>query len=312
MEEEKTLKATHEGDLQIGDATIHCAVLEDGKTRVLTQADFLNSIGRARRYGGSSGAVTELPPFLTAKNLKPFINSDLARSSVPIMFKALKGGGLGGGNAYGYRAEILPEVCKVYLEARDAGVLKATQKHIADKCDILIRGLATVGIIALVDEATGFQDERVKEALAKILEDYLLKEAKPYIGTFPTEFYKQIFRLNKWSWNEKSAKRPGVIGKWTNDIVYERLAPRILREIQKMNPPIKPGRRKYKHFQYLTDEVGDVRLKAHFDGVLALMRAASNWDNFKRLLNRSFPKIKQEMLLPFIEDYDINEQTDME
>jgi len=32
------------------------------------------------------------------------------------------------------------------------------QKHIAAQAEIIMRGLATVGIIALVDEATGYQD----------------------------------------------------------------------------------------------------------------------------------------------------------
>jgi len=305
MNENQIPIATHEGDVKIGDATIHCAVLDDeSNTRVLIQSDFLTSIGRSPRPTSKKGVVEELPPFLTANNLKPFINNELRSSTKPIMFKSLRGGGLKGGIYYGYKAELLPRVCQVYLEARDAGILKSSQIHIAESCDILVRGLATVGIIALVDEATGFQDDRVKSALAKILEEFLLKEAKPYIGTFPIEFYKQIFRLNRWPWNEESTKRPGVIGRWTNDIVYERLAPGILKALQERNPTIKPGRRKYKHFQFLDDEVGDPRLKSHFDDVLALMRAASNWRTFKSMLNRAFPKYHQDRLLPFFENYE--------
>jgi hypothetical protein len=39
----------------------------------------------------------------------------------------------------------------------------------------LLRGFARVGIIALVDEATGFQRDRTKDALSKILEAYIAK-----------------------------------------------------------------------------------------------------------------------------------------
>ena len=60
--------------------------------------------------------------------------------------------------ASGYRAELLPDVCEVYLKAREAGVLPTNQKHVAKQAEILMRGLAHVGIIALVDEATGFQE----------------------------------------------------------------------------------------------------------------------------------------------------------
>lgn len=279
-------KATHTGILEIGDAKLPCAVLKGGK-RMLTQEGFLKALGRAPKAKGGTGAsVDRLPAFMAAKNLKPFINTDLEASTRPIRFRNPQGV-LG----YGYSAELLPRVCQVYLEARDAGALHPSQLHIAQVADILIRGLAHVGIIALIDEATGFQDERVSNALEKILNEYLLQEKKPYIGMFPLEFYRQLYRLNGWQWTPENArKRPGVIGKWTNDIIYDRLAPGILKGLKERNPTIKPGRRKFKHFQFLTDKVGDPALKSHFDGVMALQRATSTMRKFWAALNRAYPR----------------------
>ena len=86
----------------------------------------------------------------------------------------------------------------------------------------LIRGFATVGIIALVDEATGYQDIRVKNALEEILNKFLLEDAKKYAVTYPLELYKQWFRLNGWEWKPENAqKRPSVIGTWTKDLIYK-------------------------------------------------------------------------------------------
>ena len=178
----------------------------------------------------------------------------------------------------------------MWLKARDKGVLNSQQLKKCNQADILMRGLAQVGIIALVDEATGYQDTRVKNALAKILEDFIAKEMRPYIGTFPTEFYRQIFRLNNWPWHPKSTKRPGVISKWTNDMVYERLAPGVLDELQKLNPTYKSGQRHHKHFQYLSEKVGEPKLRSHFDGLIALAKAAPNWRKFKDMVNRVYPK----------------------
>ena len=96
----------------------------------------------------------------------------------------------------GYNALLLPQVCEDYLQARDAGVLLASQQHIAEHAEIPIRGLATVGIIALVDEATGYQRLREELALASILEKFIAKELQPWTKTFPYEFYEQICRLN--------------------------------------------------------------------------------------------------------------------
>jgi hypothetical protein len=95
----------------------------------------------------------------------------------------------------GYPATILADICDVVLAARKAGVLQKQQEHIADQCEILVRGFARVGIIALVDEATGFQRDRAKDALTRILEAFIAKELRPWLRTFPDEFYQELYRL---------------------------------------------------------------------------------------------------------------------
>ncbi len=159
-------QAIYDGELNIGNAIIPCAVLEDG-TRLLSRIGFIQAIGRKGKAKGGRKYDNEFktPVFLTANNLKPFIPQELSENSTPIPFKTTSGT-----EAIGYKAELLPQVCNVFLEADDADVLAQNQKHIAAQCKILIRGLAVVGISALVDEATGYQDARTKDALAKILE----------------------------------------------------------------------------------------------------------------------------------------------
>ena len=104
-------KAIASGVLRLGG--IPCAVLDDQEnTRVLNQAGFLEALGRTRTptSSGTSDAVANLPVFLRAGNLKPFISNDLMRSSTPIVFETEKGGGMGGSLGIGYRAQLLPEV----------------------------------------------------------------------------------------------------------------------------------------------------------------------------------------------------------
>ncbi len=101
------------------------------------------------------------------------------------------------------------------------GALAGKQLKVAQRCDILIRSLATVGVIALVDEATGYQEVRTQNALATILEKFIDKELQPWTRTFLYEFYKQIYKLKNWQGVE-SPRRPSVIGHYTNDIVYSR------------------------------------------------------------------------------------------
>jgi P63C domain len=283
-------RATHRGMLNIPNigVEIECHNLVDG-TRLLSRIGVLKAIGRTGKAKGGRAFDDEfkLPVFLTAKNLKPFITSDLIENSMPVMFIPQEGGS----PIIGYKAELLPKICEVFLKLRDDGDVLENQKHIVKQSDILMRGLAHVGIIALVDEATGYQRDRAKEALAQILEKFIAKELQPWTKTFPVEFYQHIFRLQKWPFDPKSVKRPSVIGHYTNNIVYKRLAPNVLDELRKKNPII-DGRRKHKLFQWLTGEIGHPKLKSHIDGVLALMRVSDSWEGFIKLVRKAYPIVE--------------------
>lgn len=291
-------QATHEGVLKIGNMEIPCAVLENGQ-RVLTQSGFMRALGRARQAKGREyyeGDVN-LPAFLTAQNLKPFISKDLEVTSSQIEFKPLRGS-----RAFGYPAELLPKVCDVFLDAEKAGALIATQKHIAERAHLLIRGLAHVGIVALVDEATQYQEVRDRMALQAILDAFLRKELAAWAKRFPDEFYQEIFRLKSWTWKGMSVNRPQVVGKLTKDIVYARLASGIVTELEKLNPTDEKGNRKTRHHQWLTGDVGHPALAQHLYAVIALMRISRTWEEFKALLDRAFPKRGDTMNLPFMAD----------
>lgn len=289
-------RATHAGELHIGEAVIPCAVLEDG-TRVLTQWGFLRAIGRSGRPAAGRGSdVEKVAPFLALDNLKPYVSKELADSTKPIVFRVP-----GGGKAYGYKAEILPKVCEVYLQARDKDALLKTQEKFAQACEVLMRGLAHVGIIALVDEATGYQDARARDALAKILEAFVAKELRRWVKTFPIEYYKEMCRLRTVPFPGGSFKLPSYFGHLTNDLVYARLAPGVLAELRQKNPTVRPGRRKHKHFQWLTDDIGDPRLRQHLWSVITLMRASDNWDQFYGMVERALPRYSKQPLLAIIE-----------
>lgn len=288
-------KATHEGTLHIGNATIPCAVLEDG-TRVLTQWGFLRAIGRSGRPAAGRGSdVEKLAPFLALENLNPYVSKELDDSTKPIVFRVPRGV-----KAYGYKAETLTQVCEVYLQARDDGVLLKSQEKFGKACEMLMRGLAHVGIIALVDEATGYQEVRDRFALQAILDKYLRKELAAWAKRFPDEFYQQIFRLRGWVWKGMRVNRPQVVAKYTNDFVYERLAPSILSELEARNPKDEKGYRGAKHHQWLTDDIGHPALAQHLYAVIGLMRATNSWDQFKSMLNMAFPKRGSTLSLPFI------------
>lgn len=292
-------RATHTGELKIGSISVPCAVLEDG-TRVVTQRGMFVALGMNRNPAKGQTAIDNRPAFVSANNLTPFITDDLTRSWVPIPFRLSKGsGGYRGNIAFGYRAEILPLVCQVFLDAKEAGVLHKNQRHVADKCKILHRGFAIVGIVALVDEATGYQEVRDRLALQEILRTYISGALFEWTKTFPLDFYKEIFRLKGWNWN--NGKMPKIIGMYTKDLVYARLAPGVLTELERLNPPNEAGNRKYRHHQYLTREVGHPALSRRLYELIGMARACESWDRFYRLVERNFPKLNSTLLLPIPE-----------
>lgn len=277
--------ATHRGEIVIGETRIPCAVLDNGK-RVLTEHGLTvallgNRSGASKRLK-KSGALT--PIFLAPKSLEPFISDDLRSGPLtPIEYAD------GRRVVSGFDADILPSACDIWLAARSAGALQAQQLDKAQKAEMLMRGLAHVGIVALVDEATGYQDEREPDALQAILDAYLRKEFAAWAKRFPDEFYRHIFRLREWTWKGRGTNPPQVVARYTTDLVYERLAPGIVKELETKNPLVN-GKRKAKHHQWLTEEVGHPALAQHLHAVIGLMRASSNWEQFKQMMDAAFPR----------------------
>src|ERR1039457_5378103 len=280
-------QATHSGELVINGRRIACAVLQNSK-RVLTQETFLTAIGRAAKAKAGTGSlklVDGLPPFLGAENLNPFITDELRQSTTPIVFRTVKGG-----RAFGYDAMLLPMVCEVYVNARDEGKLLKGQEHIAAACYVLMKGLARVGIIALVDEATGYQEQRAKDELARILEAYVQEEYRPWTRMFPEEFFRQIYRIHQWPYKPGNAKRTPFCGHLINKYVYGQLPPGVLDELRRLNPITDRGYRKRKLFQHLTADTGNEHLDRQIMTVITLMRISDSKEELERHFARAFGK----------------------
>jgi len=298
MGEEKILKAQYgsaKHPLEIGGLSIQAYVLEDG-TRVLAQTQMIQALGMSRGGAGRQGG-DRLAKFTGGDRLKPFMESSLLdRIEKPTLFIPPQGG-----RAYGYEATILADLCEAVLAAKDAGVLQAQQMHIAKQCEILVRGFARVGIVALVDEVTGYQEIRDRLALQAILDKYLTDEWAKWTKRFPNEFYQQLFRLRGIPYpppGKHKNWRPSYVGHWTNDIVYSRLAPGVLKTLRELNPKTDKGYRKHKHHQHMTRDFGDPALKEHLANVVFLMRTCKDWDDFKRRLERAAPRMGDTIPLP--------------
>lgn len=294
--------ASHEGTFPLGTMDVSCAVLPNGK-RLITQGTFLRALGRSRSPKGGTGVLSTVdgtPFFLQAEAFKPFITQDLLQSTTPIFYRTKDGS-----KDVGYDAAILPMVAEVYLKYRDAaqierGIVEARYQKMVAAADVLIRGLAQVGIIALVDEATGYQRDRARDALQQILEKFIAKELRPWVHTFPDEFYSELFRIRKLD-SADITKRPSYFGHLTNNIVYARLAPAVLDELKKMTPKRADGSLKHHLHRRLSTEMGHPKLREHLASVISLMKISDDYDIFMRFLDRAHPRFNETLALPLIE-----------
>ena len=289
-------KATHgspDRPLKIGDVEITCYVLDDG-TRVLSQRGVVGGLGM--KYGSRPGGADFLVGFLQGKRLSPYVSDDLMTiAAEPIKFRTSTGGGV----AFGYPATILADICDVVLHARADGALQKQQERIAKQAEVLVRGFARVGIIALVDEATGYEKDRAANALSKILEAFIAKELQPWVRTFPPEFYEQLFRLRGLDYKTDTPRRPQYFGSLTNDIVYRRLAPGVLDELKRVTTKGASGRPKHKLFQKLTQNVGYPKLREHLGSIVTLMKLSNDYEDFKIKLDQIHPPYGKTLQLPF-------------
>ena len=280
-------KATHEGPLELGGVEIDCAVLEDG-TRVLSRAGFVRAIGRKGKVKGGEAYIPEskLPVFLGAENLKPFIISELISNSTPIYFRTLKNV-----VAMGYKAELLAEVCEVFLNARDAKALLPSQKHIPPQCELLMRGFARVGITALVDEATGFQYDRPRRQLEEQLNRFVSESLGRWVRSYPSEYFKHLCRLRRVELRP-DMKLPQYFGTLTNNLVYRRMAPGLVRKLKERRE--ERGNKSNKLHRWLSEDVGLRALLVHLGTVVGFMKVNSDYEAFEKQLDTVAPIYPEE------------------
>lgn len=280
----KMPKISHEGTIHIGDIEIPCYITESGD-RVLSGRALQIALHLTDDAPGAPG--DRVDRLLSNGTISPLI----LRGKPVDQFEPVKCRYDGNPRPInGYRAEVLADICEGMLEARQRGLLTtARNEMVAKQCEVLLRGFARVGIIALVDEATGFQKDRERDALARILEAFVAKELQPYIKTFPADYYEELFRLRGLPFPPaKPQFRPQYFGLLTNDIVYERIAPGLLSELKKQ--AAKDEKKAHLH-RRLTQEVGHPKLREHLASVVTAMKLSSNYPDFIGKLNRIHPRL---------------------
>lgn len=279
-------EASHEGVLPLGDAKLEVYNLEDGR-RVFAKRGIARALG-LKSKGGNAFMKT-----LSGKSLGSRIPQDLwSKINNPIVFKPLTVD-----LAHGYEATVLIDICDAIIQAYNDEDLLPQQAFMAIQAEIIIRTCAKLGIVALIDEATGYSDNKRKDEYRELFQSFIRDEFKQWEQEFPEKFFDMIYRIYGLKRKDPTKfQHPRFFGHFIRRYIYYPLAyssGAILEELDKKNPIVYAnGRRKFKMTQFLTEEVGLPAFRQHLWQVVGIGNSVTSKDQFDQSFYTAFPEAK--------------------
>jgi hypothetical protein len=281
------INATHKGFMHISGIDLECYVLEDGR-RVFNKRGMAKAIG-LKSEGGNAFLKT-----MNRKGLGSEVDKKLLEKiENPIYFNYLRSD-----PGHAYEADVLVDVCKAIRHAHDAGRLAPSQSDLHQHASALLNAFGKIGVVALIDEATGYQTERSPDALRLLVQQYLEEEKREWQKEFPDEYY---FELNKIYGSQSTTTRksgaivlnkPQHFAKFTREYVYYPLENgAVLAELDKLNPYIdNKGTRKERFHQHLSKGYGLEKLRLQVREVITLLKISDSVIDFKKHFKKRFPR----------------------
>jgi P63C domain len=279
-------RATHWGELEIGDTKLPCYVLDTGE-RVFSLKGAV--VGLIETEGG------QLAEYIKVRSLRSFLPSDLIpaddeaqKDRIPALIRF----DAGGDNPHpafrypwGLPVEKFMDLCDAYSRALEAGDLTERQQQIARNANRFLRACRNIGIIALVDEATGYQQIRPLDELQFKLKLYLEEKMREWEPTFPNELWQQFARLTKWT--KPTHVRPKYWGKLVMELIYNYLDPDVAQWLRDNAPtPIKGQN----YHQWLTSQYGLKRLIEHIWKVIGVASTCTDMEELKKKMQELYGK----------------------
>ncbi len=271
--EQKLPRAKWMGTLPIGEAELPVFVLDNG-VRVISRT-------------GATGLLTDkkgggnLESYLRVEALESYIPSDLPGLSIEFELEEVVNK-----RVIGFSAETFIEICRAYVKALSDGALKTQrQSEIAVKASMFLASCAKVGLIALIDEATGYQYDRAVDALQVKLKAFLADEMREWEKTFPNELWIEFGRLTKW--HGSVTQRPKYWGHLVTELVYGYLDADVTKWLKENHPQPRHGRNWH---QWLSEQYGLQKLFQHFYILIGVAKTCHNMRELREKMAEMYGK----------------------
>lgn len=255
--------AKYTGSLDLGHRSVECYVLDDGR-RVISMRATVKAIS-----GDENGKIMD---YIGIKSLSHYLDaSEISRNIVEFNIPGTKF------VAKGITAETFLDICSAYVSALADGIsLTEKQTTTAINCSILLSACAKTGLIALIDEATGYQYIRESDALQVKIRAFISDELRAWEKTFPDELWEQFGRLTGWSGSLH--QRPKYWGKLVLELIYDALDPDVAEYLKQNKPAPRHGRN---YHQWFTEEYGVNQLVTHINQITGIAKTCSTMDELR-------------------------------
>jgi P63C domain len=272
--------AKYLGVLEVLDLQIPCYVLDNG-LRVMGRVAVTFMLTQVKGQGDLEG-------YLSSENWKAFVDLDELIMQM-VMFdlpevEQLKR------SVKGLPTGVLIDLCSGLVNALNAHqlgevTLTKRQLEIARQASRFLAACAKVGLDALVDEATGYQEFREKDALQVKLRAYLEESMRPWEKTFPDELWIEFGRLTNWSGSV--TQRPKYWGILVTQLIYQYLDQDVAHWLKENVPEPRKGRN---YHQWLSSQYGLKRLVEHIWMVVGVAKTCHTMDELRYKMNQMFGK----------------------
>jgi hypothetical protein len=258
------------GVLPIGENGLPVYVLDDGR-RVISRT------GATTSLTGTPGG--DLESYIRVGALRPYLPPDLEDQMIEFVLAEVTHK-----TVRGITAETFLEICRAYVTAAQDGALRTErQQAIAAQAAMFLAAVAKVGLIALIDEATGYQYARAEDALQIKLRVFLEDEMRKWEKTFPDQLWTEFGRLTGWSGSVN--QRPKYWGKLVMELVYDYLDKDVADWLRENAPAARHGQN---YHQWLSGQYGLKRLTEHLWMLIGMAAACSSMPELKQKMAERF------------------------
>jgi hypothetical protein len=255
--------AKFRGEIDLGGNLVDVYVLDTGQ-RVLSLR------ATVKVLTGTDGGILE--DYIGVQALKPHLDSDLVlegTNEFHIPGTQFKGKGV--------TAENFERIMSAYVHALHQGALTTDrQREIAIRCAVLSTAFLRTGIIAQIDEATGYQYSRAEDALQVKLRAFISEELREWEKTFPDELWEQFGRLTNWKGGLQ--QRPKWWGKLVMELIYDALDPDVAEYLKKNKPKPSHG---MNYHQWFTQDFGLKALIPHIFEIIGMAKTCRDMRELK-------------------------------